>query len=1229
MWYEIFKFELKYRAKRLDTYIFFIFLFLFSLVAVDFIYNGIDLGLVKKNAPIIIAKTMGALTGITLMIASLIMGVPILRDFEYNMESLMFVNPIKKRDYLLGRFLGSFVVLLIIFTALIWGNALGEFMPWRNPEDLLPYNFMVYVQPFFTVVIPILFFGSALFFVSGALSRKLIVVYTQALFTFVLFMLTRNIENEFLSAILDPFSLNTLSTMTDLWTTPELNSQLIPLTGVLLYSKLFWIAIGVIILIIGYKRFNYNVVKSKSYKKKKQAVVETEVASRYNEALPNFTIHQDFKSQCIQLLKHSLFYFKSILKEVSFWAIVICAMVIILINSISLGTVYGVDSFPATYFIIEELLEMSGYFFIIILVFYSGELIWKERGAKLSLIYDALPSTDFINLAGKFIGLILIYAVLMLSVIVSGVIFQSVNGYYKFELDIYFMSFFGDFLPFLILYTFMSFFIHVMVNKKFVAYMLVFTFFIGSVAMDQLGFSHGLYNFGGNNIGTYSSMNGYGHLLAPYLWIKAYWFVFCFILFIVSAIFSVRGTETSLIKRWKQAKQRLSKPLITSGSVAILIFIALGSFIFYNTNILNTDWTNTQQLEFRVGYEKNLKQFEYVPQPKITSVNLKVELYPQTRDYTAEGYYILTNNTKTEIHNVHVQKLIDSDVNLDTLTFEGGAILDEKYLEYSYYQYALNQAIQPGDSIKMSFKQSFTTRGFENGGSNSQIVNNGTFFNNKDLPTLGYNNKYELRDTDDREDFGFAPRKGMAHRNDLKELKNAVNGDDGYMINFEIVIGTDLDQTAIAPGTLVNQWDEGQRNYFHYKMEQPIINFYSIVSARYEVMKDAWIAPNDSLNTPVDLEIYYHKGHEYNIDRMMTSMKLSFDYFSTNFSPYPYQQMRIMEFPRYSQFAQSFPTAVPFSEGIGFMLDIDDETDVDMAFYITAHELAHQWWGLQVVAANVQGRYMILETLAQYSALMVLRQKYSEAKVQQFLQGELKSYFSGKAKEEHEEATLALVEKEEYIYYRKGAVNMYALQDYIGEDQVNLALKRFIKDWNAFGPEFNKERYATTIDLLGYFRAVTPDNLQYIITDLFETNTHYDTKVGEFTSTKLDDGGYKVDLNYTVTKYKTGVKGNRLYSDTKADSLVYISESLKTPLASLPLTDYVDVVVFGETDKDGEKTKIELYNKKHKITEIPNTLSIRVNQEPISVGVDPYHKLIDKNTKDNIKRLKGLHSSTD
>ena len=1211
MLYEIFKFELKYRVRRADTYIYFVFLFFFSIIAVDFMYGGVDIGLVKKNAPIIIAKTMGALTGITMMIASMIMGVPILRDAEHDIESLIFVNPIKKRDYLLGRFLGSFVILILIFSALIWGNALGEFLPWRNANDLNPYDFMVYVQPFFTVVLPILFFGAALFFISGALSKKLIVVYTQGLITFVIFMLTRNIENEFLSAILDPFSMNTLSTMTKNWTVEAKNSQLIPFNDVLLYSKLFWIAIGILIFAIGYQRFNYNLIKTSKKTKKLTTIIIDK--SHINSVLPSFTISNSFGSKLKQLGLNSLFYFKSILKEISFWAIVGCAMLIIFANSISLGTVYGVDSFPATYFIIEELLEMSGYFFIIILVFYSGELIWKERALNIDQIYDALPSSDLINLLGKYIGLLMIYGVLMCCLILSGVLFQASQGYYEFDFGLYFFSFFVDFMPFLALYTVISFFIHAIVNKKFVAYILVFAFFIGTVLLNQLGYNHGLYNFGGNNIGTYSQMNGFGHLLTPFLWIKAYWSIACVLIFLIATIFQVRGSETNIKIRWKQAYYRCNSSLKKTGAIVAVLFLLVGSFIFYNTNVLNTYWGKANGIQMRIGYEKALKKFEYLPQPSIVSVQLNVELYPKTRDYTAKGNYILINKTDAAIKSIHIQKRLDSQVKLTDVQFDTNTILDDTYKEFEHHIYHLQTPLQVGDTLKMSFTQQFITTGFEANDSNFHIVHNGTFFNSNHFPSLGYTNKYELRDTDDRAEVDLEPKLNMAGKQHPLEIKNAVNGDDGYTIDFEMVLGTDANQTAIAPGNLLKKWTSNNRNYFHYKMETPMIHFYSIVSAEYEVKKDRWTSKTNPLSQPIDLEIYYHKGHAYNLERMMAAMKASFDYYSSNFSPYPYQQLRIMEFPRYAEFAQSFPTAVPFSEGLGFVLDIDDNSDVDMVSYITAHEIAHQWWGLQVVAANVQGKNMVLETLSQYSALMVLKHQYSEEKVRQFLKGEMKSYFKGKSKEKIGELPLKLVEKQEYIYYQKGAIAMYALQEYIGEEAVNTALQRFIKDWNAFDPDFDQHRYATSDDLLAYFRAVTPDDLHYVISDLFENTILHDIEVLEVESSQNEDGSHLVTFDFNLSKFSTDIYGNRLYESD--DSIIYTTEN--SEISSLKLNDFVEIVVFGTQEIDGQVTQIELYKKMHLITEIHTELRIQVDQKPIEVGVDPYHLLLVKTPENN------------
>lgn len=1091
MWYNIFKFEIKYRINRAETYVFFLFLFLFSIVGVDFIFQGVELGGVKMNSPLIIAKAMGTITGIFMILASMIMGVSVLRDFEYQIESLMYVNPIKKKDYLIGRFLGSFAVLLFVFSGVFFGMMLGEFMPWHDPKDYLEFNLFAYLYTFMTISFPILFFGASLFFVSGALSKKLTVVYTQGIIFFVIFMLTKSISNEFLQAILDPFSLTTISLATESWSVIEKNAQLIPFQNVLLYNKLFWLLLAVIVLGYGYKKFNFNVIQSKRFKGKKRQIIDSLTEDASKTAIPEFQIEEGLKSKWTQLKEFSWFYFIGIFKQSSFWAIVICGMVIILINSVSLGTVYGVDSYPATYFIVEELKETSIYFFIIILVFYSGELVWKERGAKLNLIYDATAMSSFINFAGKYIALNLIYVVLMLALISSGIIFQTLNGYYNYEFSVYFSGFFLEILPSLALFTFIAFFVQALVNHKFVGIMVVIILFISTITLGVFGFNHDLYFFGGRSLGTYSDMNGYGHSLKPYLLIKSYWLFFGVLLLIIGSLFIVRGTETNLLKRLKISKQRISKPLFIFGSVITMLFILLGSLIFYNTNVLNKYWASSEVTEFRVGYEKTLKEFEYLPQPKIVNVNLKVELYPSKRNYTAEGYYILKNTNDIAMSEVHIQKLIEDDVVIDYITFEGGAIANTQYSKYHYTIYELYNPLQPGDSIKMSFKQTCTTRGFSASGSNTAIVENGTFFNNENFPTLGYTKKYELQDIKKRIEFQLPKRASKASREDVNELQNARSGGDSDGINFEMIIGTEIDQTAIVPGELLKQWEENNRSYFQYKMNQKMINFYAIVSARYEVKKDVWMPKSGVTKQPVQLEIHYHKAHHYNLDRMMRSMKASLDYYSKNFSAYQYEQLRIMEFPRYAQFAQSFPGTVPFSEAIGFVLDIDDETDVDMAFYVTAHEIAHQWFGMQIEAANVQGQLMILETLSQYAAIMVLKQQYPEEKVQQFLELQLEKYKEGKRRDSTVEPALALVENQKYLYYAKGAIHMYVLQKAIGEGQVNLALKRFLEDWNTTDGKLKSKtsRYGTSKDLLDYFRDVTPDDMQYLIAELFEKVT--------------------------------------------------------------------------------------------------------------------------------------------
>ena len=230
--------------------------------------------------------------------------------------------------------------------------------------------------------------------------------------------------------------------------------------------------------------------------------------------------------------------------------------------------------------------------------------------------------------------------------------------------------------------------------------------------------------------------------------------------------------------------------------------------------------------------------------------------------------------------------------------------------------------------------------------------------------------------------------------------------------------------------------------------------------------------------------------------------------------------MRILEFPAYASFAQSFANTIPYSEGIGFIADYRDAEKIDMVTYVTAHEVGHQWWGHQVIGADKQGGTLLVETLAQYSALMVMEQLYGPEQIRKFLKYELDRYLRSRGGEVLEELPLVRVENQPYIHYQKGGLAMYLLKDQIGEDTVNEALRGLIAEY-AFKPA----PYANPTDLIKRFRAEAGPEQQQLITDLFEKITLYDVKVTDAKAKRRTDGRWDVTLEVDARKLYADGKG--------------------------------------------------------------------------------------------------------
>jgi aminopeptidase N len=325
----------------------------------------------------------------------------------------------------------------------------------------------------------------------------------------------------------------------------------------------------------------------------------------------------------------------------------------------------------------------------------------------------------------------------------------------------------------------------------------------------------------------------------------------------------------------------------------------------------------------------------------------------------------------------------------------------------------------------------------------------------------------------------------------------------------------------------------------------------------------------------------------------MEGARAGLDYYQGNYSPFQYRQFRIIEFPRYRGFAQSFSNTSPFTETFFLQRVEDPKKDIDFTYFVVAHELAHQWWAHQLIGGRVAGSNMMSESLAEYSALRVAEKKYGEDQMHKFLSHELDGYLRGRSGETRKEPPLALVQREAYVWYQKGSMILYALSDYIGEDKVNLALHNFLMQYRyANANDAKSGPYPDTRQLEAALRDQTPADLQYFIDDSFEKITLYDNKAVAAYARQLPDGTYKITLV---------VEGKKLYAD---------GNGAETPA---PLNDLIDIGVL--TGKKGEEKPIAL--RKERITGGKQTFEFIVKQLPTRAGIDPINKLIDRNIDDN------------
>jgi ABC-type transport system involved in multi-copper enzyme maturation permease subunit len=1193
----LFAFELRSHFRRPVTwlYVAIVFLLAFFALSTDAITVGSALGKVKRNSPFALAQLYGILLSIGQIITSALVGTTVLRDYEAGVHELLFTTRISRGAYLGAKYLAAFLAMLLVFAAMPLGALLGSVMPWADAETLQTVQLWHYVQPFLILGVPGVFFLSSLLFAVGSLTRSSFAVYVAGILLLVGYSiaddLVRQLDRDMLANLIDPFGIRSINLVTRYWTPAEKNTQLLPIAGFIGANRALWSAVGAVMLAAAFRFVKLEKEAALPSRRRTGRAVPPAPAARVAAPAPRAAGRAYAPPGIVAGWRSvTAFHAQSLMRSVPFLAIAAIGFINVMMSAWYADQNGQSRSWPMSWLMAESSVASAGLFMIVLLTFFSGELVWRERQVRLDQVLDASPVRDWSVLLGKYTAMVLMLLALATVSMLGSMAVQVLKGYPHIDLPVYALYVYLTDVPGWLTMTALAFLVQSLVPRKAIGHVIMILVWTGNIVTINLGYDYRLLQLGTSPAIIWSDLNGVGPYLRAYPAVQGVNLGLALVLLACTMLVWHRGTQMPPIAR--RLRQRFHGATRWLAAVGAAGATAAAGVFYYHASVENVYTTRTEGERQAVEYERTWRRYETLPVPRVVGIALDVDLEPTAGRARVGSRFTLVNRLTTPIDTILVNVASDAPglaVSLDSLTFDRPFTIVKADTTWGVRLVRLATPLRAGDSLRVRSVQRFRVRGYPSGEPDVSLVHNGTFFNRDKFPTFFYAQNSELQSDELRRKYGLPLQRRGSPRTDSVALFRQSFLSDADLATFEAVVSTDPDQIAMAPGYLQREWTRDGRRYFRYRMDAPIDNFFSVLSARWTVTKGQW--------QNVAIEVYHHPGHRFNIERMIEASKASLAFYSQEFGPYQHRQLRILEFPRYAGFAQSFPNTVPYSEAIGFVARVDttDVEDTDLPYFVTAHEIAHQWFPYQRMAADVEGSQMLSESLSEYAALVITDRAHGRAFTQKFLRSELDQYLRGRAAETKGERPLTRVDLQSYIWYQKGSLALYALRDLIGERALHGAIRAYLDEGRFKGPP-----YATTFDLMRHLRAATPDSLQSAIDDYFDTITLWDVKTDSVVTTPLPGGQFKVTVIGTAAKFR-------------ADSL-----GTETPV---PLNDYIDVGLF-DAPRRGARLGDAIAIRKVKVTGGTVRAEFTVPRKPVRAGIDPYNLLIDRGPGDNSRDAK-------
>ncbi|RKE95376.1 ABC transporter permease/M1 family aminopeptidase [Ichthyenterobacterium magnum] len=1112
-----------------------------------------------------------------------------LRDKQHNMEGLIYSSSIKKAHYFWSRFLGTFIFSLIAFSPFLIGYAFGNYFFDLDPERIANFRLMTYLQPWLYMVLPNVFICSTIIFSVSTLTKNSTATYVSAVFIYMLYFVSSiflnsplmaqavpaSPESMVIAAVADPFGIAAFFEQTQYWTPFQKNTQLLSFSGLFLLNRLVWVLVSIGVLLTTYRLFSFRKSSKKIKKEAKQKKEKIKlVAYQPKKGLHNFKAQ---RMAFVSLLKLEL---KSVFKSLPFIAVLLMWLFIVfseLYSTVISGGAYGVSVYPFTNQLIDLIVDPLTIFSLILIIFYSAEIVWKERNINFNNIVDATPVKNWVFYTSKYTALVSLPMILITTGIIMCMIFQVSLDYTNFEFSLY-ASLYYHYGVQLIVFSMIALFVNSFSKSKYIGMGVFGLIVFLSLKSRTLGLEHPLTSLGFMPRIGYNNMDGFSSVSNLFNHLSIYWLALGLLLSFISFKVWNRGVVTNISSKLKQLKKGWATIQKIALILCLLLFVGAGSLVFYNANIVSNYETSADNLDFSENYERKFKKYESLERPIRITVKTEVAIYPKERMYTVIASQVLKNNSDQPLTEIFITERIP----LENVKIENAHLVSHDKF-YGTHLFQFNKPLQPNDSVKFRFELKKELKGYQE---DNSIVKNGTYINRfgNFEPILGYSKGLEITNKIERQKRNL-PKRLEKDNSDAHMVLEDFNFEK---IKFETIISTDNNQTAISSGQLIKEWSENNRSYFYYKSTNKIMPAVGYFSAKYKIQKTNYKG--------VSIEQYYDANHNFNIKDIENSVKQTLDYCQENFGAYAFDHVRIVEVPAHWPFGGfAHPGVISMVEDRLYLSDVSNEDTFNLVAKRTIHEVAHQYWGHILSAKPVAGGSLFVEGFAKYTEAVVLEKMYGKKALYTLSENARSRYFTGRSYEGDVEPAAYKVNGQSYISYGKAYTILMALRDLIGESQVNKVLKT-ITDRHR---NINKLE-ANTIELLDEIYKVTPQEQHVLIDDWFKKVITYDLGIEDGFYKALDNGTYEVTVKIKAKRFETLISG-----ETRQ---ITINEPIK-------------IGVFTTHPSSVKEESSILYYQSNTINKEETEIKLIVNELPKYISVDPFGTRSDENFTDNLLRF--------